>query len=54
MRCLKIRKKEDCVESKQFSGFWEIECPHCKKKIELEIIVNLLSKDIVVKKIEKN
>jgi len=37
------------VDDKQFDVFWEVKCPHCGKKIELEIIVNLLTGKIEVK-----
>jgi len=29
---------------KQFDEFWEMECPHCKKKIDLEVILNSFKK----------
>ena len=28
----------------QFDQFWEIECPDCGKKIDLEVLVNLFVK----------
>lgn len=31
------------MDRKQFDEFWEMECPYCKKKLDLEIILNNLS-----------
>jgi hypothetical protein len=31
-------------EEEQFESFWEMKCPHCGKKLDLEIILNRFSK----------
>jgi hypothetical protein len=28
------------IEEKQYNEFWEAKCPHCGKKIDIEIILN--------------
>ena len=39
-------KKESHTKPKinQFDHFWEIECPECGSKIDLEVLVNLFIK----------
>jgi len=31
------------MEEKQFNKFWEIRCPKCREKIDMEILVNQLN-----------
>ena len=33
------------MKEKQFDKFWEIKCPYCGKKVDLEILINLFSKE---------
>ena len=39
-------KKESLIKPKsnQFDHFWEIECPDCGRRIDLEVLVNLFNK----------
>jgi len=32
------------MEEKQFNKFWEMRCPKCKEKIDVEILLNQLIK----------
>jgi phage FluMu protein Com len=38
-----IRGKQSSAEE-QFDGFWEMKCPKCGEKLNLEIILNAHSK----------
>jgi len=39
-----LRKRNTKPKINQFDHFWEIECPDCGKKIDLEVLVNLFKK----------
>ena len=37
------RYRETQADMGQFDNFWEIKCPDCGKKIDLEILINYFS-----------
>jgi len=40
----KLKKSLTKPKINQFDHFWEIECPECGRKIDLEVLVNFLTK----------
>jgi len=43
-RVNELFRKKKKLDINQFDKFWEIKCPNCGKKIDLEILVNSFSK----------
>lgn len=41
------------MKDKQFDKFWEIKCPYCGKRVDLEILVNIFD-EVKTKKERKN